>query len=317
MQDLALQNNIEKYCDLYPKTNHIRFDGNHLSTLNTLYKSLFFVHRYENLDSVDDISNKEEWIVSNLAEQQSQCESTGWCDVPTIFYLSDLNLVICSNHKAGSVSLSELVDRYREQTNKEVLNICFTATLLNLIESRDPEIWHIYRDPLMRFMSFFYYRGREDHLATGVQWSWKKTSMYEGTDTHRIPQFVYMPGYFKAKYPSPEVLYSPDEFNLTYNDWAYNNIEDFIPHKKIKFFWLHEQEVQNRKNLVLLLHEKLGIEPSEDPDVLVSNRNVNRPDIKKIDVRFIQKVWDSQIPERKFLSKLRWENGPIQFHGLP
>ena len=93
-------------------------------------------------------------------------------------------------------------------------------------------------------------------------------------------------------------------------------LKDFIPYKKVKFFWLHEKGTPNRTNTIEIMYDKLGI---AIPDALhhrYSNSNQFRPEWEDIPTEFKQKIWDATIPEREFLSKITWQNGPISFHGL-
>lgn len=251
-------------------------------------------------------------------------------DISQYCYLPKRNVLIYAGNKAGSTSVQAMLNKLEHDTGEEERTINLTTyALLNLIESRDPEIWYIYRDPVSRFISFFYFIGYQEYIRHGVRWDWRGVDMFTGTDSHRRPQFMFLPGYINNPQIHQRII---DIANLKLSDtphepisqaWSYDMLKDFIPYKKVKFYWLHEKGTPNRTNPIEIMYNKLfrSIENPNKPDVLDHrygywNSNPFRPEWEDIPREFKQKIWDATIPEREFLSKITWQNGPINFHGL-
>lgn len=247
----------------------------------------------------------------------------------SMFYLPERNLLLHASNKAGSSSLQAMLEKLKYDTGEEHTNDFNPYKLLDLIEEKSPEIWYIYRDPFMRMVSYFYYIGRQSFLNSGVHWSWEGLDMYYGRDVHRLVQIALIPGYYKGENTGERIMEhivenADTDVAFTHsppiNMWAYPCLEDFVPHKNVKFFWMHEKEVINRPNVMKLLYKKLGVVPPKSLDNrkgahYISNPG-SRPGIDAIPLEVRKKMWQAQQPEREFLSRLRWENGPIQFHGL-
>lgn len=241
-----------------------------------------------------------------------------------VYYLPDRNLLLSTSNKSASSSMRIMLNRMTKDTGELVITTEDSYKLLELIKDRDPEIWHVYRDPFMRMVSYFYYIGKQAFENFGVRWLWEGVDMYHGRDVHRRLQFAYLPGHFNGENINERIKMHLDQkvdkrvaysHDVPSDVWAYPFLGDFVPHKKVKFFWLHEKDVTNRTNAIELMYQKLGIAYQSKTDYIV-NRFDNQPNIKDIPLHHIQKIWQAQQPEREFLSKLRWENGPIQFHGL-
>ena len=246
------------------------------------------------------------------------------CDISQYCYLPKSNVLIYASNKAGSTSVQAMLNKLEHATGEERIINLNTYALLNLIESRDPEIWYIYRDPVSRFISFFYFNGEQEYLRHGVRWDWRGADMFTGTDTHRLPQFMFLPGYINNSQIHQRITdianlkLSASRYDSLSQAWTYDMLKDFIPCKKVKFYWLHEKGTPNRTNPIEIMYNKLGIENPNKPDSIhhYSNSNPFRPEWDDIPTEFIQKIWDATIPEREFLSKITWQNGPINFHGL-
>jgi len=246
----------------------------------------------------------------------------------SMFYLPERNLLIHANNKAGSSSLQDMLEKLEKDTGEKYQNDLNPYKLLDLIEEKNPEIWYIYRDPFMRMVSYFYYIGRQNFMNSGVRWSWEGLDMYHGRDHHRRIQLALIPGYYKGENAGEslkEHLLKNADIDVSFthdpptDKWAYPCLENFVPHKNVKFFWMHEKEVKNRPNVMKLLYNKLNITPPMSLDEkrrYISNQNSLRPGLDEIPLDVRKKMWQAQQPERDFLSRLRWENGPIQFYGL-
>ena len=235
-----------------------------------------------------------------------------------IFYLPERNLLLITSNKAGMSSVNQMVQKMEKLRGEVFERLSSHYRLLELIDECDPEIWHLYRDPLSRMVSYFYFIGNQVFQRQGVRWSWEGVDMYVGDDPHRLPQFAYLPGHFEGENINQRIrmhLKQQDYTNIgdrhvvPSDVWAYPFLSHFVPHKKVKFFWLHERDLTYKTDAIELIHQRLDFEY----DKCIHNTNIDKPDLKDIPLKYIQKIWQSQQPEREFLSKLKWENGPIQF----
>lgn len=294
------------------KTIHDRyfeFGNNNLTTPYSIYHA--FLAKIFRLGHIDNHSLNT-LSIAEIAENMDRLS------VPICaYYLPEQNVILSTSSKAGSMSIETM------------LSLCdhtqlSTYSFLNLIESHNPEIWHIYRDPLVRFLSYFYYRGAQSFLESGVHWRWEGVDMNRGRDNHRRPQFSLIPGYFKDvdinKHidltidSNPDLLERRFDKGVPHDQWAYKFLENFVPHNRVKFFWMYEL-TEDKKNVIEIFSDRLGI---NFMDINRPNRNLNteRPKFEDIPKEFIKKIWVAQTLEREFLSKLTWENGgPIQFKG--
>lgn len=262
--------------------------------------------------------------LTDIVQQEAQIDSlyrSQYC------YLPESNVLIYAGNKAGSSSVREMLNKLEHVTGEERIINLNSWDLLNLIESRDPEIWYIYRDPVSRFISFFYYIGRQAFHRHGVRWDWRGADMFNGVDFHRLPQFMFLPVYINNPQIHERIrdIVNSNRITPISQEWAYDMLKDFIPDNKVKFFWLHEDGTPNkwrrwppppnRRNPIEIMYDKLGIAMPSSASARV-NINSYRPKWDDIPREFKQKIWDATILEREFLSKIRWQNGPISFHGL-
>ena len=296
------------------KPEHIEFQPHNLVMPWSIHERCIAVGRRE-----DNKHLQEKSLCSILNDN-------GRRFIPTVYYLPERNLILSSSNKTASVSIQRILTNMYNKTGEEPITLSHPFQIIELINKHNPEVWHIYRDPLMRMVSYFYYIGRQQFNHSGVRWSWEGLDMYTGNDTHRRPQFANIPGYFKGENINERIKIHIDQ-NLgnkkqrghcvPYDVWAYPFLGDFIPHKNVKFFWLHEKEVTDRTNTIELIYQKLGIEYQHEPgnNEIICNRSF-RPDLKDIPQEHIQRICQAQQPEREFLNRLQWENGPIQFYGL-
>lgn len=268
--------------------------------------------------------------IPDLEKDLGQIQSDGFRVINSGFYIPERNLVIIPPCKAGSSSIKTILMKLEAQKGTKVIRRLNTYEFLNLVESNDPEIWYIYRDPVMRYVSYFYQMGERQFYRFGMHWDYTTINLNRGTDPHRRPQFSYIPGYYKdidirgsiedsdhAFFTSTpiEIL---SELNWTrvaeitsvpHDIWGYPFLENFVPHKNVKFFWLHE--IESDRDLMEIIYKELDVGIGR----VQINTNHRRPEVDDVPTDFKQRIWDATVSERNFLSKLTWENGPIEFYG--
>lgn len=229
-------------------------------------------------------------------------------------YIESRNLLISTSRKAASSSLHEFARIYYETHGEQPLVLQSSGNYFELLYTKKPTIWFLYRDPFTRLVSYFYYIGNQIADSKGVIFSWDGFDPYRGNDKHRIPQCATIPFYLTQEqrktandyYPGPDATMRRSD----YRNYIYPYLSDAKLYEDIKFFWIPEVKTRHKdtKGIFLDLSKRLDIPVTETSTELATNKNFARPPLSDIPMNVRTAITKSQTQERLFLSSLTWEN---------
>ena len=237
------------------------------------------------------------------------------------FYIPSRNLIVTTTNKAASSALEVFKHFVKSQHPNDFQDLRSTAELYDTIYKHKPKVWFMYRDPLRRLISFYYYFKKRSKYTNGMNWSWDTFDINRGNDIHKMPQIYKMPFYIsdtvKQKFLDrfdtsnsdiPEQLYDV----CNYDDLYYNNLSDIQPYDNMEFIWV--PELDQDSGLFEYLARELNVELSEsDKGRLFRNVSTYK---EQVPDTILDKIWKAQSKEREFLESLTWLNQEPVFRSV-
>lgn len=235
------------------------------------------------------------------------------------FYIPSKNLIITTTNKAASSALEVFKHFVKSQHPDDFQDLRSTSELYNTIYNNRSKVWFLYRDPLSRMVSFYYYFKKRSKYTSGSNWTWESFDLIRGKDIHKIPQFYKMPFYVsdtikqrlldKLDTSNTEVL--EELYNVCdYNNLYYDNLSDIQLYENTEYIWV--PEIDDDLGLFEYLAEELEVELSEtEKGRLIRNVSTYTEIVPDT---ILEKIWESQTKEREFLKGLTWRNREPVFY---
>jgi hypothetical protein len=109
-------------------------------------------------------------------------------DIPTTYYIPDLNVIIQSSHKVATTSMRRFMECLTNQYKLSWIRYESYDDLLMKINRDNTPVYRLIREPVCRALSNINYQSRNIYREHGAHLNFDSVNPYTGIDPHSCPQ---------------------------------------------------------------------------------------------------------------------------------